>query len=293
MLNLQELGIAQIPLLIEWLRQYPRQNCDYSVCNLMTWGKIYKNQYAIWHEHLILVNPKYGYIFYPLGPGLPSGELREFVRVYQAQEPEAELILVPAGWQATHPDLGDYFRVEEKLEWDDYVYSVERMINLSGKKLAKKKNLISQYARNYPDYKVLPVVPEKHDVILRFTEKWRRERNAEGIYLNTEFNAIKNTLEMWDDLPVEGIIICHQNRISAYSIFSAQTADMATVHFEKFDPDMKGSAQLINWETARAMQGRYKWVNREQDMGLEGLRQAKMSYDPDFMAAFLIGKPLP
>lgn len=164
------------------------------------------------------------------------------------------------------------------------------MINLSGKKLAKKKNLVSQYLRAYPDYHVLPVTPEKHSVILRFTEKWKRERSAEGIYLNTEFQAIRNTLEMWESLPVDGIIICHRNLISAYSIFSPINRDMATIHFEKFDPDMKGSAQLINWETARYLKGKYTWLNREQDMGLEGLRQAKLTYQPDCLVKFITGK---
>lgn len=293
MLDLQPLTPAQIPLLQDFLSRFPRQSCDYSVCNLQTWGKIYRNQYAVWRGHLILVNPKYGYIFYPVGPGLPASELHELLRQYQALEPEAELILIPEDWQRRQPDLAEFFSVCEERDWADYVYSVNDMVRLSGKKLAKKKNLVSQFVRAYPDYHVLPVTPDKHGVILRFTEKWRRERNAEGIYLHTEYNAICNTLEMWDILPVEGIIICHEHRISAYSIFSAQTADMATVHFEKFDPQMKGSAQLINWETARALQGRYMWLNREQDMGLEGLRQAKLSYAPERMIPFIIGKPLP
>ncbi len=292
MLQLAPLTTAQIPLLQDYLDKYPRPSCDYSLCNLLTWGKIYKNHYTIWKDHFVVVNPKYAYVFYPIGPGLTTLELKELMDIYRAEEPETELILIPEDWQEKHPDLTDYFCVMEERAWEDYVYSTERMVNLSGKKLAKKKNLISQYVRSFPDYVPLPVTSDKHDVIIRFTEKWRRERNAEGIFLNTEFQAIKNTLEMWDDIPVEGLIICHHNRISAYSIFSRQTADMATIHFEKFDPDMKGSAQLIYWETAKYLQSRFKWLNREQDMGLEGLRQAKLSYDPDVMLRFIIAKPL-
>ncbi len=291
MLELQDLSISQIPLLVKFLGKYPRISCDYSICNLMTWGKIYKNQYAVWKDHLILVNPKYGYLFYPVGPGLDTDGIRELFESYREQEPEAELILLPEDWETINPRLDEHFVITDERDWSDYVYSVERMVKLSGKKLAKKKNLVSQYARNYPDYHVVPVTRDKADMIITFTEKWKRERNAEGIYLNTEFNAIRNTLEMWDDIPVEGLIICHQHSISAYSIFSPMTRDMATVHFEKFDPDMKGSAQIIYWETARHLQKCYKWVNREQDMGLEGLRQAKMSYDPDLLVKFITAKP--
>lgn len=290
MLDLKSLNTSHIPLLIDYLGRYPRQNCDYSICNLLTWGKIYNNQYTLWREHLVLYNPQYAYVFFPVGPGLSSAELRELLDLFSAEDKEATLILIPEDWADKNPDLEDYFTLKEDRDWADYVYAVERMINLSGKKLAKKKNLVSQYLRAYPDYHVLPVTPEKHSVILRFTEKWKRERSAEGIYLNTEFQAIRNTLEMWESLPVDGIIICHRNLISAYSIFSPINRDMATIHFEKFDPDMKGSAQLINWETARYLKGKYTWLNREQDMGLEGLRQAKLTYQPDCLVKFITGK---
>ena len=292
MLDLKPLTLEHVPLLAEYLNRYPRIACDYSICNLIAWGIIYRTQYTIWREHLVVVNPKYAYVFYPIGPGLSASDVRELVDKYRCADPNTELILIPEDWQESVPGLDKYFAIRENREWDDYVYSVESMVNLSGKKLAKKKNLVSQFVRAYPDYKVLPITPDKHEVILRFTEKWRRERNAEGIFLNTEFQAITNILKMWDDLPADGVLICHHDRISAYSIFSRQTEDMATIHFEKFDPDMKGSGQLINWETARYLQGKYTWLNREQDMGLEGLRQAKTSYMPDRMVKFIIGTAL-
>lgn len=290
MLELKTLTTTDVPLLRQYLERWPRQNCDYSVVNLLTWGRIYGNQYALWRDHLVLFNPKYAYVFFPVGPGLSSAELRELLDGFHASDPEAELILIPENWPQTNPDLEDFFTLKEERDWADYAYAVDRMVNLSGKKLAKKKNLVSQFARTYPAYHVLPITPDKHEVVLRFTEKWKRQRSAEGIYLNTEFQAIQHTLALWDELPVEGIIICHQHKISAYSIFSPINPDMATIHFEKFDPDMKGSAQMINWETARHLQGKYSWLNREQDMGLEGLRQAKLTYQPDFLVKFITGK---
>ena len=63
---------------------------------------------------------------------------------------------------------------------------------------------------------------------------------------------------------------------------------MVTEHFEKFDPDKKGAAQLVNWETAKYLQKRFKYLNREQDLGLIGLRQAKLSYQPEFLVKFLV-----
>ncbi len=287
--NLELITTEHIPLITHYLQKYPRENCDYSVTNILAWGQIYRNHYLIWQDNLVIYNPKYQYILFPIGNNFSEADLAGLVTRFREVFPKAEMILFPDEYVQSHPDLYKYFELTEDRSWEDYVYSVDRLVQLSGKKLAKKKNLVSQFVRAYPEYKVLPITSDKSSVLLEFTHKWRRERSAEGIYLMTEIKAIENTLRMWDELPTEGIIICLHNRIAAYSIWSPQTPEMVSEHFEKFDPDKKGSAQLINWETARTLQGRYKYVNREQDLGLEGLRQAKLSYDPEYMVKFYFG----
>lgn len=288
--GLKALELSDTLMLREYLSKYPRENCDYTITNLIVWGKIYKNQYLIYHERLVIFNPQYQYILYPIGEPFSPLELKELVQHFREYFKEAELILIPQAYIESHPELTEHFELHEDRDWADYVYSTERMVNLSGKKLAKKKNLISQFRRAYPQYKVMKITEDRLDVILKFTHKWRRERSAEGIYLMSEIKAIENTLEAWNNLPVEGIIICLNYKIVAYSIFSPQTADMATIHFEKFDPDKKGSAQVINWETARYLLGKFTWINREQDVGLDGLRQAKLSYVPDLLVPFFASR---
>lgn len=232
----------------------------------------------------------YSYVFFPLGEPMRPQELAELIQDFQEHDPKSSMIQIPQNYVQNHPDLEQYFELKEDRDWDDYVYSIQKMVELTGKKLAKKKNLVSQFRRLYPEYKVLAITEYYRENLIRFTQKWQREREVEGEYLNTEFKAIQNTLEMWDKLPVDGIIICLNQMMVAYSIFSPQNKCMATVHFEKFDPEKKGSAQIINWETALYLQSQYKWINREQDIGLPGLRQAKTSYMPDRMIKFISGK---
>ncbi|MDZ4181430.1 MAG: phosphatidylglycerol lysyltransferase domain-containing protein [Candidatus Cloacimonadaceae bacterium] len=291
MLKLQSLNTAHIPLLREFLGKYPNEACDYSICNLMTWGRIYDNQFALWRERLVIFIPRFQYVFFPVGKEISPEELSELISLFRVDFKDAELILIPEEYLAAHPGIDNYFEVREDRAWADYVYSTEKMVSLSGKKLAKKKNLVSQFKRGYPDYKVLKISADRRDVIITFTEKWRREREVEGIYLNTEQSAIKNTMDMWNEIPIEGLIICLHNRIVAYSIFSEQSPRMATIHFEKFDPDKKGSAQIINWETSKYLSQKYELINREQDIGLPGLRQAKLSYMPEYMIKFFAAKP--
>ncbi|MEN6444456.1 MAG: phosphatidylglycerol lysyltransferase domain-containing protein [Candidatus Cloacimonas sp.] len=277
----------QIPLLQDYLTRFPRRNCDFNVTNLLAWGKIYHNHYLLWQDNLVIFNPQYQNICFPLGDNFTCADLANLVHLFKQEYPKAELNIVPEEYYAQHPEMDNYFEVNEDRAWADYVYEIDKLVKLSGKQLAKKKNLISQFVRAYPDYQVLPVTSDKFEVLLRFTYKWKRERSAEGIYLMTEIKAIENALKMWDTLPCEGIIICLHNKIAAFSIFSPQTENMVTEHFEKFDPEKKGAAQIVNWETARYLQNRFKYLNREQDLGLEGLRQAKLSYQPTFLVKFL------
>lgn len=289
--GLKPLQITDNLLLREYLLKYPRENSDYSLTALMAWGFIYNNHYLMFKERLVIFNMQYQFILFPIGKELNPMELNELVNSFRQYYPKAQVIMMPEEYLDKYPYLIDDYEVYEDRDWADYVYSIDSLVNLSGKKLAKKKNLISQFTRAYPQYKVLKISEDRLDVILQFTKKWRRERSAGGSYLDTEYKAIENTVKYWNKLPVEGIIICLDQKIAAYSIFSPQTVDMVTEHFEKFDPDKKGSAQLINWETARYLQGRYKWMNREQDIGLEGLRQAKLSYMPERLLLYYALRP--
>ncbi|MCB5271357.1 MAG: phosphatidylglycerol lysyltransferase domain-containing protein [Candidatus Cloacimonetes bacterium] len=284
--GLNRLETSHTLMLREYLSKYPRENCDYTITNLISWGEIYDNHFLLYKERLVIFNPQYQYVYFPVGEYLTPLELKDMVTCFQKYYPEAKMILIPKEYIDQYPGLLDYFDINEDRDWADYIYSIEEMVEMRGKKLAKKKNLISQFRRAYPNYKVMKITEDRLPVIMSFTHKWRRDRDAEGAYLMTELQAIENTLKHWDHLPVQGIIICLNNKIVAYSIFSPQTLDMATVHFEKYDPYKKGSAQVVTWETARYLSDNYKWVNREQDIGLPGLRHAKMSYAPDRMAPF-------
>jgi hypothetical protein len=100
-------------------------------------------------------------------------------------------------------------------------------------------------------------------------------------------------MNYFTELGLQGVKISRGDDMVAFSIFSPLNANMVDVHFEKFDPEVKGSSQVINWETAKFLSGKYKYINREQDLGIEGLRRAKQSYDPEYIvsAYFLERKP--
>ena len=284
--GLKLLTVELAPMIEGCLNAFPKQACDLNLCNMFTWGQLYKLHYFIWNGAYVIYNPRYHYLAFPFCYNLGPKALADLVRDFRSVDPKTEMILFPPEWLAKHPEAKEFFRFRTHEAWSDYVYLSEKLYSLSGKKLAKKKNLISQFNRLYPRYQVENIVSADRDSILEHFRHWQSDRQIKEIGLTLEYRAINNAFLYWDKLPLDGLKILIENEIVAWTIFSPQTADMVTIHFEKFDPDIKGCAQIINWETARYLKDSFVYINREQDMGIEGLRQAKRSYEPEFMVMF-------
>ncbi len=283
-LNLLTIDLA--PMILGCLTAFPKQACDLNLSNLFTWGQLYKLHYFIWDGAYIIYNPRYHYLAFPFCINFSPKALAALVKEFRIVDPKTEMILFPPEWLEQHPEAKEFFRFRSHEAWSDYVYLAEKLYSLPGKKLAKKKNLLSQFRRQYPYYEVLNIEQSDRDAILEHFKQWQIDRKIKDINLTMEYKAIKNAFLFWDKLPLDGLKIMVDNEIIAWTIFSPQTADMATIHFEKFDPTIKGCAQLINWETAKYLKSDYTYINREQDMGVEGLRQSKRSYEPEFMVTF-------
>jgi hypothetical protein len=156
---------------------------------------------------------------------------------------------------------------------------------MPGKKLAKKKNLISQFLRTYQNYSVERIHQHHKKDIMDFCSLWKENHDDRDIEL--EFLAIERTFDFWEEIESKGLLLKVDNKIAAFTIFSPQNQSMLTEHFEKYDYSIKGAAQMIVWELAKyAVENGFKYINREQDMNIEGLRQAKRSYDPEFQIEF-------
>jgi hypothetical protein len=284
--DLTLLTIELAPMIKNCLGGFPKQACDLNLCNLFTWGSLYKLHIFVWNGAFVLYNPRYHYIAFPFCYDFEPQELAGLVRDFRSVDPKTEMILFPPEWLEKHPDATEYFRFRTHEAWSDYIYLSEKLYTLTGKKLAKKKNLLSQFKRQFPDYIVLPITKADEAAILNHFKHWQTDRDIKDPGLTMEYKAVQRSFQLWEDLPLEGLKLLIGDEIVAWTIFSPQTEDMVTIHFEKFDPTLKGCAQAINWETAKYVKDRFIYINREQDMGIEGLRQAKRSYEPEYMMMF-------
>ncbi|MBW6515018.1 MAG: DUF2156 domain-containing protein [Candidatus Cloacimonetes bacterium] len=263
------------------LKRYPTSRSAYDIVNLMIWGTQFKSQWTEHNGRLLIYNELWTCILMPLGSYPSPDELKEIARAFYNAGKCSSISYVDNEYVAQFGDHLQEFEVVKDLNTADYIYLSERLAKLSGKKLQKKKNLISQFLRANGDYEVHDLSPTDGEECLQFSDEWKEEHpeDKEKGY-KYEREAMRRAFQYFDRLALSGLVIRHNKKIIAFSIFSELKEDMAIIHFEKFARDVKGSAQIINWETAKHLNKNYQYINREEDMGIPGLRKSKLSYQP-------------
>jgi hypothetical protein len=161
----------------------------------------------------------------------------------------------------------------------DYVYERESLANLAGKKLAGKRNHMNAFLREYSEAKFLPLDAKR---CLEFYPHWVDEHLMnEDLFFKAEGEGLVHILQNWDRTPFVGGMIEYKGRVIAFSISEVMNDEMAITHFEKADRNYRGSYTAINKWMAESLAVRY--INREDDLGIEGLRHTKTMYRPVFM----------
>lgn len=177
----------------------------------------------------------------------------------------------------------DEYLVKEETDLKDYLYEGDKLRFLSGKKLHKKKNHYNRFIKEFAGrYEYKQLTPEDRGHIFRFLERWRESKGMEvEEHLDPEVEGIHNILKHLEDLKVRmgGIFI--DGTMQAFSMGSYNPAEnMAVIHIEKANSEVPGLYQAINREFLIHAFPEAEIINREDDLGLEGLRKAKQSYYP-------------
>ena len=172
------------------------------------------------------------------------------------------------------------FEINETRNRFEYIYNSEDLANLKGKKYHGKRNHISKF-KNLYNWTYEKIVPEKIEIYLKFFEKWfEKNSEKEGKDFIDEFKAIKKSLENYEKLEFEGGVILVDGKIIACTIGEKINSENFVVHFEKAFTEFEGAYTIINQEFSKTLEKRFKFINREEDLGIEGLRKAKLSYKP-------------
>lgn len=165
-------------------------------------------------------------------------------------------------------------------ETADYIYHTQDLIALSGKKFSSKRNHINKFMLEYPDFEYAPITPNDLADCMAMTDEWLSLQGEITWDLEDEHLSVHEMLRNYQALGVSGGLIRVHGKVVAYSIGEMITPDMAIIHIEKADDRMPGLFTVINRLFVENAWSHTTWINREDDMGLPGLRRAKQSYNP-------------
>lgn len=175
----------------------------------------------------------------------------------------------------------DEFAFTEDRDGAEYIYLAEKMITLAGKKLHSKRNFINRFNRDYDgrwtfDHITAENLPE----IYEYENRWQRDNRTNEGDLDSEKVVIEKLLRNMDRLGSVGGILRLDGKMIGFSIGTQISEDTFDIQIEKADWDVTGAYQVLNNEFAKAFCADVTYINREDDMGLDGLRKAKLSYYP-------------
>jgi hypothetical protein len=266
---------------------------QYNFANLYLWSRAFGQVIAPFGDRLLMrsqYHKKDGCYAYPVG----TGDLGSALDALSADAKEYGAGLTLLGVTARQrakleEEFPGRFDFEEDRDNWDYIYDINRLADLGGKKLHAKRNHIHRFDDAFPDWLFEPIGPDNLAECIAVGEAWAAEHHGdeEGTdTLHEETVALMEALYQRETLGMEGGLIRAGGEVVAFSLGSFTTAQCFDVHFEKAKKDIQGAYPVINRETARMVRDRHpevKWINREDDLGLEGLRKAKLSYYPDLM----------
>lgn len=170
-----------------------------------------------------------------------------------------------------------------KRDYFDYVYLASDLAELKGSKYSKIRNRLNKFKRIYK-YSVEKISEDNMPEINEFLKRWCLWKDCESDpVLENEKKAILYSMKHFFDLELSGISVIVNDAIEAIAVYEKMNYDTVVVHYEKASPDYDGIYKAVNQETAKSVQEDFKFIDRESDMGVPGLRKAKMSYRPHHM----------
>ena len=267
--------------------------CEYSFANIYLWSRAWPQKIARAEDRLLVrIEGKLGVSYlYPAGSGPLAPAVDLLARDADSQGRPLTLVCVTQEQKAALEEAcPGRFQYEEDRNGFDYLYDIHRLADLPGKKLHAKRNHIRRFDEQFPDWLLEDVTPANVPECVELERQWAALRQeAAGEDVNTvseETVAVIEALYHMDKLGLEGALIRADGSPVAFSIGGLITPEVFDVNFEKSFGDIQGAYPAINREMARLVRARHpqvKWLNREDDMGLEGLRKAKLSYYPDLL----------
>lgn len=254
---------------------------EFNFVEMFAWRNIRKISISSYKNNLIFFLEKKGHkYFYPPFCDETAKIIKEIFLYFKSKNQNIKLNAFPdEKLDLIKNILNDLFLEDDRDNYD-YLYLSEDLINLSGRKYDGKRNNIKKFIKNYK-FEFIELTPDLLKECIEFQKKWCNIRNCnDDLSLSNENNAVLEILNNYEHLPVSGAVIKINNKIEAYTIASELNKETGEIIVEKANPEYVGIYQAINNFFAEKFLKKYRYINRQQDTGDEGLRRAKLSYHP-------------
>lgn len=285
-LSFRPVTIDAVPALREILRKAESRTCDYTIAGLLMWSDYFHYQYDIVDNTLFIKGVSENDTAVPAF-SMPIGDmaLRDAISLVFDYCRHHNL---PVQFSAVPEDrLSDFYclgpcRIEELTDWADYLYNAADLATLQGNKYSKKRNHVNRFIADNPDYDYRPLTIDNIEAVKEFYHRTTLQPDASQELADAEREQVFNVLDNYQRFPFEGAVLStHRHGIVAFTIGEI-IGDTLYVHIEKMNHTIPGAGETINKLFAADMTARHgiDYINREEDVGDEGLRKAKLSYHP-------------
>lgn len=295
MISFKPLTIADRELITSYTLKSNRRNCDLSFSNLCSWRFLYHTVFGIVNDCLVFkfwVDGKPAYMM-PIGEGDLKATIDEMIEDAKSENAHFCMLGISTYMKEDlERIMPDRFMFTDDRDYADYIYLRSDLTTLSGKKYQPKRNHINKFKSTYPNWEYTPITPDRINECIALEEKWCLANNCmqqEGT--GNERKALHYALNHFEELGLMGGILHVDNEIAAFTFGMPINETNFGVHVEKADTSIDGAYAMINNEFAKQIPESFTYINREEDLGVEGLRKAKLSYHPTlilekYMACF-------
>lgn len=272
-----------------YLDHHTSRSCERTFANVFLWSRQYPVSWAVIEDTLVFKSEDEEHVSF----AFPAGSDENVKKVLEQMEEYSHAKGFPFSMYCVTPDNFEKleswypgrFQIEYIRDDADYVYETEKLATLSGKKLHSKRSHVNKFKAVYEGrwaYEALG--GENVEECFQMALRWRRDNGCdEDEEKNAEMCVTLNALRLFEELGLTGGILRVDGEIVAFTIGEPVCYDTFVVHIEKAYAEIPGAYNMINQQFVEHECMDYKYVNREEDTGAEGLRKAKLSYRPAFL----------
>jgi hypothetical protein len=285
MINFKQIALSDKARIDMCLNGNIFRACDFCFANMFAWNAKFGTQYDIYRRTLFLrfkESDGFWYYMMPIG-NMP---VKDAIDMMKADAEERGIPFRMKGislkmWNIIQEVMPGEFEYIHDRNNDEYLYLSNKLITLSGKKLQSKRNHINRFKQDNPNWEYFPLTTRSElDECAAMLDEWENLREDEKS-LRYDYIATCLMLKHFDYLQLKGGAIRVNGKIVAFTIGEKLTDDSFVIHVEKAFSDVNGAYAIINQQFVENEASEFTYINREEDMGIDNLRKAKLSYHPD------------